>query len=72
MSKSRKKSNYLVYVGTRMVRVFGVGTPGAAARQAFRRLIKDGYIKRQPKSYDNGAFWEGASIVHEKNAPHGT
>lgn len=71
MSKPRSKSNWLIYVGTRMVRVFGARTPGAAARRAFKHLIRDGYLKRQPRSYDNGAFWEGVSIVHEKNAPHG-
>ena len=37
-------------------------TPGAAARIAFRNLIRNGAIKKQPRSSEDGR-WDGTSIA---------
>ena len=41
-------------------------TPGAAARIAFRNLIRSGTIKKQPRSSEDGG-WDGTSIVVRKS-----
>jgi len=56
-----RNSVFDVHIGTRLPMRIVAKTAGAAARIAFRSLIRKGILKRQPKSSDDDG-WEGVII----------
>ena len=57
----RPKRVFAVRIGNRSIGV-EAKTPGAAARKAFKSAIRNGFIKNQPRSTEDGG-WEGVTIT---------
>lgn len=52
-----KNNAYSVQVGDNPpVTIYGANSPYHACRKAFRLLIKNGVLKRQPQTDDHGGF----------------
>lgn len=55
----KKTNNYSVQIGNHPpVTIYGANSPYHACRKVFRLLIKNGTLKRQPQTDDNGGFKE--------------